>query len=104
VPVPLDELEPDVLPLPDGDVVLGELDGDEAEPLPLTEPLPVAEPLGDVVVGGEADGVPPGRSPTRSVRDSEHAVARPATSASAANPVSTFFIGILLGGVPPWVP
>jgi hypothetical protein len=47
---------------------------------------------GMVVVGGDADGVrSAGRSPRRSVRDSEQAVTRPALSASAQIPVSSFF-------------
>jgi hypothetical protein len=59
--------------------------------------------LGDVedaggVVLGEADGVrSAGRSPSRSERDSEQAVANVATSASAQKPESSFFIR----GVPP---
>jgi hypothetical protein len=48
---------------------------------------------GVVVVGGEADGgEPPGRSPTRSVRDSLQAVSSAALSATAQRPVSTLFI------------
>ena len=48
---------------------------------------------GGGVVDGDADGVrSPGRSPSRSFRDSEHAVTRPALSASAQRPVSSFFI------------
>jgi len=73
------------------------------------EPLPVVLSLGDVaaggvvvaggavigggVVDGDADGVrSPGFSPRRSFRDSEQAVTRPALSASAHRPVSSFFI------------
>jgi hypothetical protein len=71
----------------------------------VVEPLPVVLSLGDVVaggvviggggvVGGDADGVrSAGRSPSRSLRDSEQAVRRPALSASAHRPVSNFFIG-----------
>jgi hypothetical protein len=81
----------DVLLLPDG-LVSVELE-DELE-----------DPLGGVVVvdggvdgvvavGGEADGgIPPGRSPTRSVRDSLQAVSSAAPSATAQKPVSTLFI------------
>ena len=49
---------------------------------------------GGVVVGGDADGVRSvdGFSPSRSLRDSEQAVTRPALSASAHRPVSSFFI------------
>jgi hypothetical protein len=48
-------------------------------------------------VDGEADGArSAGRSPTRSVRDSEHAVRRPALRVSAHKPMSSFFIGCLL--------
>ena len=48
---------------------------------------------GMVVVGGDADGVrSPGRSPTRSVFDSEQAVSRPALSVSAQTAVSSLFI------------
>ena len=74
-------------------------------PLPL-EVEPVVLSLGGVVagggvvadgggvMGGDADGVrsPEGRSPRRSLRDSPQAVTRPALSASAHRPVSTFFI------------
>jgi hypothetical protein len=50
---------------------------------------------GVVVVGGDADGVrSPGRSPTRSVRDSLQAVSSPAPSARAQRPVSTLFIAM----------
>src|SRR6185295_3863296 len=43
--------------------------------------------------GGDADGArSPGRSPRRSFRDSEQAVTRPALSARAQRPVSSFFI------------
>jgi hypothetical protein len=49
---------------------------------------------GEVVDGGEADGVrSPGRSPTRSVRDSLQAVSNPRLSATAQRPVSILFIG-----------
>jgi hypothetical protein len=48
---------------------------------------------GSVLEGGDADGVrSPGRSPTRSVRDSLQAVRRPAERARAQRPVSTLFI------------
>jgi hypothetical protein len=48
---------------------------------------------GEVVVGGEADGVrSPGRSPTRSPGDSVQAVSSPAPSARAQKPVSILFI------------
>jgi hypothetical protein len=48
---------------------------------------------GDVVVGGEADGVrSPGRSPTRSEPDSVQAVSRPRLSATAQKPVSILFM------------
>jgi hypothetical protein len=50
---------------------------------------------GMVVVGGDADGaLSPGRSPTRSVFDSEQAVSRPALSVSAQTAVSSFFIAV----------
>jgi hypothetical protein len=49
---------------------------------------------GDVVVGGEADGVrSPGRSPTRSLPDSVQAVSIPRASATAQTPLSILFIG-----------
>ena len=48
---------------------------------------------GVTVVDGDADGErSPGFSPRRSFRDSEQAVTRPALSASAHRPVSSFFI------------
>jgi hypothetical protein len=72
-PVPV-ELDPDEVPEPPGVVVDGGVDG-------------------VVVVGGDADGVrSPGRSPTRSVRDSLQAVSSPALSARAQRPVSNLFI------------
>jgi hypothetical protein len=50
---------------------------------------------GMVVVGGDADGArSPGRSPTRSVFDSEQAVSRPALSVSAQTAVSSLFIAV----------
>jgi hypothetical protein len=83
--VPLPVVEPE--PLPDGEVD-GDVDGDEVVPEP--EPLPLVP--GDVLPG-DADGelVPLPVWPPP-VPDSVQAVARPATSASAAKPVSTFFI------------
>jgi uncharacterized protein len=49
--------------------------------------------MGAVVDGGDAEGArSPGRSPTRSVRDSLQAVSKPAPSASAQRPVSILFI------------
>ena len=52
---------------------------------------------GVVVVGGEADGVrSPGRSPTRSLRDSVHPVSTPAPRARTHTPVSNLFIAVLL--------
>ena len=48
---------------------------------------------GDGAVGGDADGLrSPGRSPTRSVRDSLQAVSSPRPSATAQKPVSILFI------------
>jgi hypothetical protein len=48
---------------------------------------------GDVVVGGEADGVrSPGRSPTRSLLDSVQAVSIPRPSVTAQRPLSILFI------------
>jgi hypothetical protein len=48
---------------------------------------------GEVTDGGDADGVrSPGRSPTRSVRDSLQAVSIPTLSATAPRPVSIMFI------------
>jgi hypothetical protein len=85
VPVPLGlEVEPDDEPLgldvePLGDELLGGVDG-------------VVE--GEVEDGGDAEGVrSPGRSPTRSVRDSLQAVSIPRLSATAQMPVSILFIG-----------
>jgi hypothetical protein len=50
---------------------------------------------GIVVLGGDADGArSPGRSPTRSVFDSEQAVSRPALSVSAQTAVSSLFIAM----------
>jgi hypothetical protein len=100
---PLPELEPlgvELEPVPELEPL-----GVELEPLPELE-LPEVLSLGVVVDGGvvvddggvvdgEADGVrSPGRSPSRSLRDSEHAVMRPALSASAHRPVSSFFIWV----------
>jgi hypothetical protein len=52
---------------------------------------------GVVVDGGEADGDrSPGRSPTRSVRDSLQAVSSPKLSATAQRPVSILFMRSLL--------
>ncbi len=90
------EDEPDVAELPDVDgVVALPLDVvvsvvvDDPDGVDVPEPAPV---LGDV--DGDADGVVvvPGRSPTRSVRDSEQpaSAARPIVSAHA--PVSILFI------------
>jgi hypothetical protein len=66
------------------------------------DPLGVELPLGGVVAdggfgavvdGGDAEGArSPGRSPTRSVRDSLQAVSKPTPSASAQRPVSILFI------------
>jgi len=79
------EAEPDAEPVVEsvdelGDVVLDDDElGDDVD--------------GDVAVGGDADGVrSPGRSPTRSVRVSVHAVARVAISASAENPANARFM------------
>lgn len=48
---------------------------------------------GAVEEGGDADGMrSPGRSPTRSVRDSLQAVSIPTPSASAHRPVSILFM------------
>jgi hypothetical protein len=70
-------------PLVDG-VALGADEGDDVEP----------------VVGGDADGVVrSGGELARGVvsrPESVHAVARPATSASAQKPLSNFFIAVLL--------
>jgi hypothetical protein len=52
-------------------------------------------------VGGDADGMrSPGRSPTRSVRDSLQAASKPRPSASAQRPVAILFIvrSLLLWG------
>lgn len=68
------------------------------------EPLGDALPAGGVVVAGGVDGMvveggdadgdrSPGRSPTRSVRDSLHAVSMPAPSARAQSPMSILFMG-----------
>jgi carbon monoxide dehydrogenase subunit G len=52
---------------------------------------------GDVVVGGDADGLrSPGRSPTRLLPDSVHPVSTPAARARTHAPVSNFFITVLL--------
>jgi len=93
-----------LLPLPDGD---GVDDGDEDELLELEpdggvvvvpEPLLELEP---VVVSVERDGVPgdadgvrsvPGRSPTRSVRDSLQPAIIVAPRARAKTALSNFFI------------
>jgi hypothetical protein len=89
VPVPLGlEVEPL------GDVVLplGEVEGEVEVPDP---PGVVVDGGvdGEVVVGGDADGVrSPGRSPTRSEPDSVQAVSSPAPSARAQKPVSNLFI------------
>ena len=79
-----------LVPVPLG--VDGEPLGDDVVPDPLGV---VVDDGGVVVVGGDADGVrsPPGRSPTRSVRDSLQAVSNPALSARAQKPVSNLFIG-----------
>jgi hypothetical protein len=72
----------------------------------VVEPLGAELSLGDVAaggvvlgvdgngaVGGDADGLrSPGRSPTRSVRDSLQAVSSPRPSATAQKPVSILFI------------
>jgi hypothetical protein len=48
---------------------------------------------GEVEVGGDADGMrSPGRSPTRSVRDSLQAASKPRPSASAQSPVAILFM------------
>jgi hypothetical protein len=84
------EVDPDepvlLEPLVDG-VALGAGDGDDVDP------------EGEPLVDGDADGVRSGGEPARGVvsrPESVHAVARPATSASAQKPFSTFFIAILL--------
>jgi hypothetical protein len=90
VPVELDEPEP-VAP---GDVVAA------PDPVAELEPEVVVSVVdrgvvvdGDVVVGGEADGVrSPGRSLTRSVPVSVHAVASVAINASAEKPASVRFM------------
>ena len=86
------ELEPLVLLEPDGEV-LGEDDGDEVEP----EVEPDVElPLEGDVVDGDAAGERSLDEPARGVVSrpvSLHA-ARPAISARAQNPCSTFFIAI----------
>jgi hypothetical protein len=76
------ELDPDDVPEPPGVVVDdGGVDGVDG----------VVD--GVVAVGGDADGVrSPGRSPTRSVRDSLQAVSSPALRARAQKPVSNLFI------------
>ena len=96
VPVGL-EVEPLVLSL--GDVVDGGVvvDGDVS----VVAGGVTVVAGGVTVVDGDADGVrSPGFSPRRSFRDSEQAVTRPALSASAHRPVSSFFIsGCLLFGL-----
>jgi carbon monoxide dehydrogenase subunit G len=78
------------------------------------EPLGVELPLGGVVLdggigavadGGDAEGDrSPGRSPTRSERDSLQAVSMPTPSASAQRPVSILFIERASScGVADWV-
>jgi hypothetical protein len=100
VPVELGLEDEPALPLGDvllPDVVLSDELEDEPDD-PLGGVVVVAGGVeGVVVVGGEADGgIPPGRSPTRSVRDSLQAVSSPALSATAQMPVSTLFISSLL--------
>jgi hypothetical protein len=79
------------------------VDGEETEPLAPPDVvvslgvLGAADGLGGAAggtaVGGDADGVrSAGRSLTRSVRDSVHAVERVATSARAVRPSSVLFI------------
>jgi hypothetical protein len=81
VPVPLGALLGAVAP---PDVVVSVV---------LLEPLGAVLGAGAVVVGGDADGVrSPGRSPTRSVRDSVHAVSMKALSPSAQTAVTILFI------------
>ena len=98
-----DELEPLVLGVELDDVLLSvevelELDPDGDGAVVVD---------GAVLEGGEADGgVPPGRSDTRSVRDSLQAVSRPALSATAMAAVSILFISsalLLVGLRDPWV-
>src|SRR5262245_37387728 len=81
------------------------LDGDDVEGGVEGEVLgDVVEPDGGegdvdgvVVVGGDADGVrSPGRSPTRSLRDSVHPASTPVPRARTHTPMSNFFIAVLL--------
>jgi hypothetical protein len=97
VPVPLGlEVVPEV---PLGDVLLPDVVVSvEPDDEPLEPPgvgLVAGGVDGVVIVGGDADGVrSPGRSPTRSVRDSLQAVSSPAPSATAQRPVSILFIAV----------
>ena len=90
-----------LLPVPDDEPVelgdeleLGEL-GLVDEDAPDVDGDDVDGEDGDDVLG-EADGVelPPGRSPTRSVRLSPHAVSRPRLIATAKAAVSILFISM----------
>ena len=87
-----DELD-SVLLEPDGGV-LGEDDGDEVDPL--VEPDVALLPLEGDVVDGDAAGARSLGEPARGVvsRPVSLQAARPATSASAQNPCSIFFIAI----------
>jgi hypothetical protein len=83
-----------LVPPPDG-----ALDGDDVdgEPPAGGEGSGVLVAGGGVVVGGEADGGrSPGRSPIRSLPDSEQPAIRVAPVRSAVTAMSNFFIGFTL--------
>jgi hypothetical protein len=80
-----------LVPPPDGALDGEDVDG---EPPAGGEGSGVLVAGGGVVVGGDADGGrSPGRSPIRSLRDSEQPAIRVAPVRSAVTAMSNFFIG-----------